>query len=158
MENCRDWDPRFNPESQRTSLAKVWLKFPGLSLEYWTEENLLTMAKAFGKPIQVDNTTIAMEFGFFASVLVEVDFSKKIPDRVWVGEGGDDIENGFWQDAVIPKLPKKNSHYKIVGHLVSECREKLKEVVKENKDVIAADDTIKEEKEKIEEKQRNLLI
>lgn len=65
------------------------------------------MAKAFGKPIQVDNTTIAMEFGFFASVLVEVDFSKKIPDWVWVGEGDDDIENGFWQDAVIPKLPKK---------------------------------------------------
>lgn len=56
----RDWEPNFNPDNQRTSLAKVWIKFSGLSLEYWTEDNLLAMAKAFGKPIQVDNNTFSM--------------------------------------------------------------------------------------------------
>lgn len=59
-----DWEPRFNPEKHRTSLAKVWIKYMGLLLEYWTEENLLAMAKAFGKPIQVDTTQFNYVFWF----------------------------------------------------------------------------------------------
>lgn len=60
----RDWEPKFNPENRRTSLEKVWIKFPGLCLEYWTYENLLALAKAFVKPIQEDETTLSMDFGF----------------------------------------------------------------------------------------------
>lgn len=142
----RDWEPKFKPENQRTSLAKVWIKFPGISLEYWTEDNLLAMAKAFGKPIQVDNNTPSMEYGFFTSVLVEIDFAKKISDRVWVGDDEDDSEKGFWQLIEIPKAPKFCTHCKIVGHLVSECRSIKEDLINVTEDTNVLTENIKKKK------------
>lgn len=70
-----------------------------------------------------------MDFDFFASVLAEVDFANKIPDRVWVGNGDDGMEEEcFSQCAEIPKVPEFCSYCKIVGHLVSECRSINKDV------------------------------
>ncbi|KAF9594442.1 hypothetical protein IFM89_031044 [Coptis chinensis] len=56
----------------------------GISLEYWEVRNLLAMGRAMGRPIHVDETTTKRELGYFASVFVDIDMSKSIPDKLWI--------------------------------------------------------------------------
>ncbi|XP_026434745.1 uncharacterized protein LOC113332413 [Papaver somniferum] len=96
----------------------VWIHFPGMGLEFWNEEILFKICKELGTPVKVDNATINCEVGYYANVLVEVDFSKSIPNKIWIGTK----YGGFFQDILIPDCPKFCSTCKIIGHLVSECR------------------------------------
>ncbi|XP_026416701.1 uncharacterized protein LOC113312162 [Papaver somniferum] len=130
----RPWEPNFNPETQKTSLAYVWVTFPGLSIEYWKESILLQMGNKLGRAVKVDEITLKREIGYYAGVLVEVDFSKYIPSKVVV-----EYKYGKFEQVVqLLKKPKFCNHCLIVGHLTAECRikrsecfEKQTEVVKE---------------------------
>ncbi|XP_026378725.1 uncharacterized protein LOC113273179 [Papaver somniferum] len=113
------WEPNFNPETQKTSSAFVWIFFPGLSIEYWKEGILLQL----GRAIKVDEVTLKKEIGYYASVLVEVDFAKFIPAKVIV-----EYKYGKFEQAIqISKKPKFCNHCSIVGHLTTECRAKRTE-------------------------------
>ncbi|XP_026459671.1 uncharacterized protein LOC113360374 [Papaver somniferum] len=96
----------------------VWVRFPGLGLEFWNENFLFTICKEIGTPLKIDNATTRCEVGYYANVLVEVDFSQHIPSKVWIGTK----YGGFFQDVLIPDCPKFCSSCKIVGHLNSECK------------------------------------
>ncbi|XP_026436549.1 uncharacterized protein LOC113334527 [Papaver somniferum] len=71
-----------------------------------------------GTPLKIDNATARCEVGYYANVLVEVDFSQHTPSKVWIGTKYE----GFFQDVMIPNCPKFCSSCKIVGHLNSECK------------------------------------
>ncbi|XP_026399198.1 uncharacterized protein LOC113295053 [Papaver somniferum] len=114
----RKWISNFRPATQKTSKAMVWVRFPGLSLEFWSEKVLFTICKEIGTPIKIDNATTNCEKGYYANVLVEVDFAHHIPSKVWIGTK----YGGFFQDVLIPDCPKFCTSCKIVGHLNSECR------------------------------------
>ncbi|XP_026400455.1 uncharacterized protein LOC113296362 [Papaver somniferum] len=120
--NLIEWFPGFDVEKQRTSHASVWVTFPGLPLEFWTEKNLLSMAKSLGTPIVVDKRTLAHEYGHFASVLVDIDFAESATDTINVTVGGLD----FWQTVEIQKMPKYCSKCKLIGHTDQECRKQTK--------------------------------
>ncbi|KAF9610625.1 hypothetical protein IFM89_023700 [Coptis chinensis] len=66
------WPPNFCIEREIQSHVALWVRFPGLSLEYWEVKNLLAMGRALGRPIHVDETTAKRELGFYASVLVDI--------------------------------------------------------------------------------------
>ncbi|XP_026451497.1 uncharacterized protein LOC113351778 [Papaver somniferum] len=114
----RNWISNFRPENQRTSRSMVWVRFPGLGLEFWTEKILLKICKEFGNPVKLDAATEKCEVGYYANVLVEVDFAKSIPNKIWIGTK----YGGFFQSISIPDCPKFCSTCKILGHLITECR------------------------------------
>ncbi|XP_026433429.1 uncharacterized protein LOC113330837 [Papaver somniferum] len=120
--NLIEWFPGFDAEKQRSSHASVWVTFPGLSMEFWTEKTLLTMAKSLGTPIIVDKRTLAHEYGHFAAVLVDIDFAEPATDAIHVSGGGVD----FLQPVEIQKVPKFCSKCKIIGHTDQECRKQAK--------------------------------
>ncbi|XP_026433435.1 uncharacterized protein LOC113330843 [Papaver somniferum] len=120
--NLIEWFPGFDAEKQRYSHASVWVTFPGLSMEFWTEKTLLTMAKSLGTPIVVDKRTLAHEYGHFAAVLVDIDFAEPATDAIHVSGGGVD----FLQPVEIQKVPKFCSKCKIIGHTDQECRKQAK--------------------------------
>ncbi|XP_026378819.1 uncharacterized protein LOC113273290 [Papaver somniferum] len=95
----------------------VWVRFPGLGLEFWSEKILFNIYQEIGTSIKIDNATANCEVGYYANVLVEIDFAQYIPSKVWIGTK----YGGFFQDVLIPDCPKFCSHCKIVGHLNSEC-------------------------------------
>lgn len=53
-----------------------------------------------------------MEYGYFASVLIDIDFSKHIPERILLKANGRE----FWQYMEIHKHPKFCSKCSIIGH------------------------------------------
>ncbi|XP_026378787.1 uncharacterized protein LOC113273252 [Papaver somniferum] len=114
----RNWISNFRPQSQRTSRAMVWVRFPGVGLEFWSEKILFKICKEFGNPVKLDAATEKYEVGYYANVLVEVYFAKSIPNKIWIGTK----YGGFFQDISIPDCPKFCSTCKILGHLVTECR------------------------------------
>ncbi|XP_026384303.1 uncharacterized protein LOC113279868 [Papaver somniferum] len=118
----RKWEPNFNPESHKTSMAYVWVQFPGLNIEYLKEKILLHIGKALGRPIKVDETTLKKEVGYYASILVEMDLAKAIPIKICV-----ESKYGKFEQAMnIPNLPKF-CYQDSRTHFTAECRNKRRE-------------------------------
>ncbi|XP_026420057.1 uncharacterized protein LOC113316038 [Papaver somniferum] len=113
--NLIEWFPGFDADKQRTSHASMWVKFPGLPLEFWIEKTLLAIAKSLGTPIV---RTLEHEYGHFASVLVDINFAETATDSIHVIVGGLD----FWQPVEIQKKPKFCTKCKIIGHNDQECK------------------------------------
>ncbi|XP_026410171.1 uncharacterized protein LOC113305328 [Papaver somniferum] len=107
----------FRPANARTSEAQVWIRFPGLGLEFWKENILFEICNEIGTPIKIDVATAKCEIGYYANVLVEVDFAQPIPSKIWINTKF----GGFFQEVLIHECPKFCSTCKIVGHLVTEC-------------------------------------
>ncbi|XP_026459697.1 uncharacterized protein LOC113360402 [Papaver somniferum] len=113
----RNWIPDFRPENHRTSLANVWVHLPGLSLEYWEEKTFFTIGRALGEPVKIDDATLNYETGYYARMLISIDFAKKVPNILWIKTKN----GGFMQYVLLIKPPKFCQHCKIVGHLLLEC-------------------------------------
>ncbi|KAL5717480.1 hypothetical protein ACHQM5_010472 [Ranunculus cassubicifolius] len=115
-----DWSPDFDVERQNHSNAEVWVRFPGLCLEYWEVDILMAMAKTVGTPIHVDRNTARRDNGFYASVLVDVDLSKRPPEKILVEVEDKNLE--FWQIIQFGKIPDMCNNCKVVGHVTADCR------------------------------------
>ncbi|KAF6150097.1 hypothetical protein GIB67_038156 [Kingdonia uniflora] len=95
------WSPFFDPEKQRNTHALVWVKFPGLGVEFWEVDTLMAIGRTLGMAIQVDQSSTTMEFDYFAKVLVDADLAEPTPNKILVEvEGGD-----FWQKVVLGATP-----------------------------------------------------
>ncbi|KAF6151149.1 hypothetical protein GIB67_002401 [Kingdonia uniflora] len=121
------WTPDFDINKQKNTHAMVWVKFPGLGTEYWEEDVLMSIARTVGNPVQVDNSTLCRNTVFYASVLVDVGFSETIPRIIMIEREGFE----FCQEIQLGRAPMICSHYKVVSHLVSECRDVVKEIEQE---------------------------
>ncbi|KAF5183644.1 hypothetical protein FRX31_026769, partial [Thalictrum thalictroides] len=71
------------------------------------------------------------EYGYYASVLVDIDLAQAIPDQILVEVEGQGLE--FWQEIQLGKTPKFCNHCKVVGHLVSDCRILKKKIEEQGK-------------------------
>ncbi|XP_026399712.1 uncharacterized protein LOC113295595 [Papaver somniferum] len=120
--NLMEWFPSFDADKQRSSRSTVWVKFPGIPVEFWIEKTLLAMGKTLGSPIVVDKRTLAHEYGHFASVLIDIDFAELKSDDINVTVG----EREFCQPFEILKRPKFCSKCSIIGHSDGECRKKTR--------------------------------
>ncbi|XP_026435200.1 uncharacterized protein LOC113332915 [Papaver somniferum] len=67
----RNWISNFRPSKQSTSKAQVWVRFPGLGLEFCKEKILFTIYKEIGTPIKIDTATAKYEVEYYTNVLVE---------------------------------------------------------------------------------------
>ncbi|XP_026410764.1 uncharacterized protein LOC113305989 [Papaver somniferum] len=48
----RLWEPNFNPAAQKSTTAFVWVNFPGLGIEYWKENILMSLGDDIGRAIK----------------------------------------------------------------------------------------------------------
>ncbi|MCH81737.1 DUF4283 domain protein [Trifolium medium] len=130
---------------QQNVSAQVWVRFYGLSQEYWRPNILFAIASSIGTPICIDSITakpmLERTFGQFVRVLVDMDLSQTLRHKVLVERKG----FAFFVDLDYENLPHFCSHCKVIGHHVGICK-KLN-YVEEEKIEKEVTDTIKPLKE-----------
>lgn len=80
----KEWYPDFDPMTDKTKKMIVWVRFPGLPLEYYDNELLFRIGEKIGRPIRIDSTTSLTSRGKFARLCVEVDITKPLLAKVWL--------------------------------------------------------------------------
>lgn len=78
------WAPNFNPVTQKQTNSQIWIRIFDLPIEYWKPRNLANIARGSGLPLMIDPRTLNIDFGLYARVLVDADFSKPLPQRILV--------------------------------------------------------------------------
>ncbi|XP_042521289.1 uncharacterized protein LOC122094754 [Macadamia integrifolia] len=130
------WRPDFNIHEKNSFTKLVWVRFPDLPLEYWHDNVLLSIAKAVGRPVTLDNHTRQGILGYFARVLVEVDSSEAATrvEEVQVErfEPGTTKIFGFRQRVIYEDNCAKCGFCKRMGHQVNNCRLKKMEDEKQS--------------------------
>lgn len=114
----RPWTPDLDLNKPDFSRIPVWVRFPDLSLEYWTPEILGKLASYLGRPIATDSLTAARQRLGYARVLVDVEIFDTLPESV-------PLETSFGkarQPVSFEWLPVQCSRCKRYGHQKIHCR------------------------------------
>ncbi|KAL3498246.1 hypothetical protein ACH5RR_040978 [Cinchona calisaya] len=86
------------------------------------EKNLLLKQKLLqliGNPLKVDLSTTTLNCPGLARAYVEIDLTKLLPRRVWVGNRD---KGDFWQSIVYHDIPSYCAECKKMGHSIEEYR------------------------------------
>ncbi|CAN1759595.1 hypothetical protein LINPERHAP1_LOCUS7200 [Linum perenne] len=68
----RLWQEGFDPCTDTLSHTLVWVRLPGLPLEFFTETFLRRIGDKIGQLVRIDPTTLAMERGNYARICLHV--------------------------------------------------------------------------------------
>lgn len=60
----------------------MWICILDLLLEYWWPSILFAIARGVGMPLLIDRRTLNKEYGLYARVLVDIDFTNVLPDEI----------------------------------------------------------------------------
>ncbi|KAF6142955.1 hypothetical protein GIB67_003911 [Kingdonia uniflora] len=112
------WSPFFSVDNHHNTNALIWYKFSGLPSELWSPMIILSLGKTLGTTIQLDQSTINHDYGYHASMLVDIDLSQPIPNHVFIDIEGKMIN----QEIILHRVPKFYNHCKNVGHCIVECK------------------------------------
>ncbi|CAN1120771.1 hypothetical protein LINPERHAP2_LOCUS401 [Linum perenne] len=74
----QSWRPYFRPEASNLSTLRVWVRLPGLPIEYFDAAILRTIGDKIGTTVRIDHTTLTGNRGNFARICVEVDLAKPL--------------------------------------------------------------------------------
>ncbi|KAF3433647.1 hypothetical protein FNV43_RR24750 [Rhamnella rubrinervis] len=77
------WVKNFNPATQKSMNAQLWVRFYNLSWEFWHPHILTDLAKGIGIPLKFDHSTIAGNYGYYSRVLIDVDLTGFIPENYY---------------------------------------------------------------------------
>ncbi|XP_062085877.1 uncharacterized protein LOC133791983 [Humulus lupulus] len=116
----------------------VWVRLPGLGLQYWGTKCLSAIMSTIGVPILVDKVTKDRSMMQFARVLVEIELSEDLPKSVqFLNEKGQLIE----QLLEFEWLPTQCRGCKVYGHTERMCNKKPVEVWREKTRVRKEEDS-----------------
>ncbi|XP_038972548.1 uncharacterized protein LOC120104816 [Phoenix dactylifera] len=110
------WRPNFSPGAGELNKAIVWLRMPGLPLDYWEESIILQMAAKAGKPLAVDEITEQGKKRGFARVKIEVDLRLPLRGGTFVKGKAQGREERVWQGFIFENLPNPCCRCGRVGH------------------------------------------
>lgn len=99
---CQRWKPEFNPYENHIRKQAVWIRVPGLPIEYYKKPILWEVRNEIGKTLRVDihtideekfkNGVLSTERGQFARICVEVDLRKPLLAKVRVRKSFYNVE------------------------------------------------------------------
>ncbi|XP_019178319.1 PREDICTED: uncharacterized protein LOC109173535 [Ipomoea nil] len=74
----KEWEPNFDPMTDKTEKVLVWVRFPCLPIEYYSGIFLWKVGDKIGCPFRVDHATSQASGGRFARICVEIDITKPL--------------------------------------------------------------------------------
>ncbi|KAH0633055.1 hypothetical protein KY284_035841 [Solanum tuberosum] len=113
----RNWDVDFERDADMFSRIPIWVKFPRLSVRYWSITTLSKVASAIGIPLVTNGFTSKAKKIPYVRVLIEVDISKVLPDTIVV-----ETPSGHWNQTIKYEWrPKLCNNCIKLGHMEDEC-------------------------------------
>ena len=83
--SIRGWEQNFRPEDANLSSVVVWVRLPGLLIEYYELLVLRDIGKAIGPILRIDTHTASETKGRFMRLYVQVNFDDPLVKLVKVG-------------------------------------------------------------------------
>ena len=83
--SIRCWEPNFMATTANLSAVAVWIRLPGLPIEYYEPSVLRDIGLAIGPVLKIDNQTATKARGRFARLCVQVNFDKPTIKLVKIG-------------------------------------------------------------------------
>lgn len=78
------WEPDFVLSHRSIQKAMVWLRLPGLLLEYWLPTAIFAIAAEVGKPLSLDEFIDLLRKTGYARVRVKIDVGKPLKPGVLI--------------------------------------------------------------------------
>ncbi|XP_059075280.1 uncharacterized protein LOC131875230 [Cryptomeria japonica] len=112
------WYPNAGREDKFLVQVPIWIKLPGLPMEYWEEDVFTGIANSFGELITIDLVTASRRRLIYARIYVGVGAKTDMPEEIEI-----ESKLGKWmQKIVYESIPFACFHCKKVGHWAKRCR------------------------------------
>lgn len=109
----KQWTSNFDFHQEILKVVPVWVKFPNLPLNCWSDNSLSRIGSVLGVPIYADECTIKMLRVSFARILVEINVTKPIVNEIMVE---DPSGKKFAQRVIYNWLPAFCNKCPKIGH------------------------------------------
>jgi len=119
------WTANFNPHTVQQTVAQTWIHLHGLAREYWWPVILFEIAGVVGTTLALDEVTKKRTFGHFARVLIDIDITLDLHERIIVERKDFD----FYVDVEYEKLPSFCNSCKIIRHSFKNCKYQIPSTV-----------------------------
>ncbi|KAI0519761.1 hypothetical protein KFK09_007221 [Dendrobium nobile] len=111
------WSSSISTESLKGITSPVWIRFPGLPLSCWDEENIPMIASMIRVPMMLDGNSFKWGKREYARCCVQIDLERKHPKGVWI-EG---LHGRTFQQVEYEKLTSLCYQCGRVGHNKNVC-------------------------------------
>jgi hypothetical protein len=112
------WSPSFHPGNHSPCIP-VWVGFPLLRAHLQSPSAIKSIASTVGKVLKIHDNVKEFTRPGFASVCIEVDFSKPLKTEIRIQNG----EETFYQPVVFPEpIPSYCNLCGRLGHMEENCR------------------------------------
>ncbi|XP_057824278.2 uncharacterized protein LOC131036411 [Cryptomeria japonica] len=110
--DLKKWEPGFNPKDWECNEAPIWVRPPGLPLDYQDEDIFVGLATCFGELLSVDLMTTAKRRLVYAHICVNIKQSTDLSLEISFN-----LNLGKWvQKLEYETIPFACFHYKKVGY------------------------------------------
>lgn len=106
------WYPNSGLDDEFVVQVPIWIKLPGLPMEYWEEDMFAGIDNAFGELLSIDPVTASKRRLIYARIRVGVGPDTDMPEEIEI-----DSKLGKWMQKIIyESIPFACFHCKRVGH------------------------------------------
>ncbi|XP_057451726.1 uncharacterized protein LOC130743491 [Lotus japonicus] len=112
--SVKPWTKDFVAADEKINTTMVWIRIPGLGMQFYDEDILMTLATGVGTPIKLDMTTADRRLGKFARICVEIDLDKPVVGMLRL--------RGTWYNIEYEGLHLLCSKCGCYGHLSRKCK------------------------------------
>ncbi|XP_038977257.1 uncharacterized protein LOC120107839 [Phoenix dactylifera] len=111
------WVPDFIPGTHSVNRTVVWVRLPGLPVEYWDMEAIRVIVAEVGNPLELDRFSHERRRIGYARVKVEINVRQPlIPGTIVQG-----VQARFWQTFAYEDLPGLCYRCARLDHLAGDC-------------------------------------
>ncbi|KAK6134116.1 hypothetical protein DH2020_032141 [Rehmannia glutinosa] len=110
------WTPDFNPKME-APLAPVWIRLPGLPIQFFDYHALYAICKELGNPLQVDLPTACKTRLSLARVCLELNLQHERTEEIILKFG----DTMHVQKIIYERVPSYCNYCKHIGHGEEDC-------------------------------------
>lgn len=112
------WESDFISGQQLIQRTTIWLRLPGLPLEFWISSTILAIVSEAGQTLDIDDFADNRKKTGCARVRVQIDAGKPLLLGILIERR----KGTFWQQFVYENLPSMCYRCERMGHLDNGCR------------------------------------